>query len=338
MQFVPAIGFFFSLSLAHGLIRGGLERKLREIEAPARDAVSRVSRAWIGTLLMFASYLGGFELVERRAQARLSASGSVPGVAAKSLWLTFPVSLLLGLGFSYWLSPALVRVMFISKRLQDTGLAAMLESCFQRAKLPIPSFWVLDMDRQKAHNAMVAGLRSGRGPFRPALFFTRSLVERLSPPEFEAVILHEVSHLSLRHMARRLYWSVGALFLAFLAGSLLMYALSPWLSQEWRPAAAMVALAFSFWAQMATLRWQVRKQELEADAHAVFALGADLEALASALEKITHMNDHQMGQKDPSSYFNPASAHPTPDQRIIILRALRARRDGRDTDEGKRAA
>ncbi|MBI3556788.1 MAG: hypothetical protein HY074_11035, partial [Deltaproteobacteria bacterium] len=75
-------------------------------------------------------------------------------------------------------------------------------------------------------------------------------------------------------------------------------------------------------------RKQVRRHELEADSYAVFRLGADLDALSSALRRIDTLNDLPSDRKDPTSVLSPETAHPTTELRISLLNQERLKRQG----------
>jgi len=82
--------------------------------------------------------------------------------------------------------------------------------------------FVMDGSRRSSHgNAYFTGL----GRAKRIVFFD-TLVERLQPPEIEAVLAHELGHFKLKHIAKRLAFSV--------ISSLLVLALLGWLaSQLW---------------------------------------------------------------------------------------------------------
>lgn len=106
--------------------------------------------------------------------------------------------------------------------LKDSALAERIAALLTRTGFSSRGVFVMDGSRRSAHgNAYFTGL----GQAKRIVFFD-TLVERLQPPEIEAVLAHELGHFKLRHIAKRLVFSFG-LSLAFLA-------LLGWLSaQAW---------------------------------------------------------------------------------------------------------
>jgi Zn-dependent protease with chaperone function len=320
-----ALLLYALLTLIGGRAQFVVEKELRGIEVSQGEALWRSSRAVLGMLTLFAIYFAVYVVSLQGIHFFLGRTLNRWVLLGVSL----PTSLFVALGVVYLLSPLLVRFMLSCRKVDDPELERRLASCFTRAGLRTPSFWILDMDRQKLHNAMVSGLKSGRGPLRPALFFTRSLLEQLTPAEFEAIILHEVSHIALKHMAKRLFASIGSVLLSIVPSFVFLVVSWSVLPEGMRFLAGAGGVLIALSIQGFALRWLVRRQELEADAHAVFSLGADPEAFASALTKITRMNDQPIERKDPSSYLNPAAAHPTTERRIDALRwQAEARKSG----------
>lgn len=241
-------------------------------------------------------------------------------------WIGFaatPIAVLAGLFAIAYVSPVFVRWMMPCRAIEDPALIEWITEVFARAEMPVPSLWFLEIDRFQSHNAMVAGLSWGRGPCRPGLFITRSLVRELSRAELEAVLLHELSHLKLHHVRKRMLAGLAAFLIALSVGLVAFSVL-----QDWLPVAMMSGLT-ALWVgvniafQLYLVRHVVRRQELEADESAV-RMGASLEALASALLTLTRLNDQSETEKDPTTYLNPAAAHPTPRERIDLLTARRS--------------
>ena len=159
------------------------------------------------------------------------------------------------------------------------------------------------------------------GWFRPALFFTQSLWSELTPGEFEAIILHEVSHLALHHVRKRLWGG----FFVFVLTVLIFIPLMMVTFLFFRNASAVPILLGALGylgTQIYWMRRLVRRQEIEADENAI-RLGADSEVMVSALTKLTLLNDQLVNRKSPSSFLNVGSAHPTTEERISILRTRR---------------
>jgi Zn-dependent protease with chaperone function len=196
------------------------------------------------------------------------------------------VGVLGGLGINFALGPVYVRRMFPVSKLEDSRLVDSIEKCFARASLQSPSFHVIEIQREAVGNAMIAGFRWGRGFFRPGLFISRGTIEQLSSEELEAVVLHEVSHVALRHLARRLAYSVGIVLAIATIGSFCLMLLHTLAGQGnsgiFGPALAVVAFLLGF----QLLNRQNRFHEFEADIHSIEKLGSSPEHLARALQKI----------------------------------------------------
>jgi hypothetical protein len=85
--------------------------------------------------------------------------------------------------------------------------------------------------------------------------------------------------------------------------------------------------------QLLLIRWQVRFQELEADSHAVIALGASPGALIGGIARTMRLNDLQTSENDPNALINAGAAHPTVAARAAELnRRIHAAKDGRPLD------
>lgn len=306
-----------------------LEKRLRGLQGSALQFAGLLGRQLLSWLAAAVLAFGSFFALERALTLALARfAPPVAATAARVAWLAGPL-LLAGaaaLAVVFAFSPLLVRLAYPCERLADPELSAALERCFAAAGLPAPSFWLLRVEQFSLHNAMVAGLSIRRGPLRTALFLTPSLPRALSPAEFEAVMLHEVSHIALRHQIRRgalLILTVPALLAPLaLASSLLM----PFSSARWTPLLAAAPVLLYLGAQTLLRRWQVRWHELDADAHAVLALGAGAEPLISGLAKMMALNDLTSSRADPTAILSANYAHPTVDERARLLRERAERR------------
>ena len=212
--------------------------------------------------------------------------------------------------------------------LADQALAARVTELMARCGFSSKGLFVMDGSRRSAHaNAYFAGLGAGK---RVVVFDT--LLHKLTPPEVEAVLAHELGHFKRHHLAKRLAGLFGA--------SLLGLALLGWLSQQsWfytglgvspnLPAGmggvvpnhalalllfVMVVPVFSFFVSplMAALS---RRHEFEADAFATTQARA--QDLASALVKL-YRDDASTLTPDPL-YVRFYYSHPPASQRIARL-------------------
>jgi ankyrin repeat protein/Zn-dependent protease with chaperone function len=317
------LGYLFTGYIAamfiHGQINFGIEKVMRKIDVGAWEVLSQGLRGLFSVIGLYATYYAIMWSVSR-ALGSAENWGLLPQWLGSSIaWISTPVGVICGLVAIYALSPVVIRAMFPAKRVTDPQVIELLTSCFARAGLKAPNFWIINSDRFKVHNAMVAGMKWGVGWFKPSLFFTASLLTKLTKEEFEAIILHEVSHISLNHIRKRLVWSLLGMFVVLLPYILFTVVLAMLLPKEAIASVVLMGVVFAILAQNSFLRTIVRRQEIEADENAV-KLGASFEAFASALTKVTLMNDHSVDKKDPNTVFNAAAAHPTTLDRIEILR------------------
>src|SRR6185312_8674571 len=127
------------------------------------------------------------------------------------------------------------------------------------------------------------------------IVFFDTLLERLEPPEVEAVLAHELGHFSLRHVRKRLLVSIalsfcGLALLGWLAGWPAFYTALGVSTPSTHAALLLFLLAvppFALFLTPLTSIWS-RRHEFEADAFA--ARTADARELVSALVKLYRDN------------------------------------------------
>jgi STE24 endopeptidase len=194
-------------------------------------------------------------------------------------------------------------------------VAKLLERCGFKSK----GLYVMDGSKRSSHgNAFFAGFGAAK---RIVLFDT--LVNRLEPPEVEAVLAHELGHYKLRHILKRIVLSTATT----LAGLWLLGQLmgEPWfysgLGVSQPSVAAALALfmlvvpQFTFFLHPLSSHFS-RKHEFEADAYATS--NADASMLALALVKLYRDNASTL-TPDPlhSAFYD---SHPPAATRIARLR------------------
>ncbi|HZA95190.1 MAG TPA: M48 family metallopeptidase, partial [Burkholderiaceae bacterium] len=118
------------------------------------------------------------------------------------LWVAFNALILL-------LYPTLIAPLFNKfEPLKDSALAERIGALLRRTGFASKGVFVMDGSRRSAHgNAYFTGL----GRAKRIVFFD-TLLERLLPPEIEAVLAHELGHFKLKHIAKRLAFSFIASF------------------------------------------------------------------------------------------------------------------------------
>jgi STE24 endopeptidase len=143
---------------------------------------------------------------------------------AGSLWWLYAWIVWIGFNaLALVLYPTLIAPLFNKfTPLQDSALAARIQALLERTGFSSRGVYVMDGSRRSSHgNAYFTGL----GRAKRIVFFD-TLVDRLQPPEIEAVLAHELGHFKLKHIAKRLTFSVVA--------SLVVLALLGWLvTQPW---------------------------------------------------------------------------------------------------------
>ena len=229
------------------------------------------------------------------------------------LWMAFVV-------FVNMLAPTVILPLFnkltpITEGEVSSRVKALLERCGFRAR----GVFLMDGSKRSSHgNAFFAGFGAAK---RIVLFDT--LVERLEPPEVEAVLAHELGHYKLHHIVKNLALS-AAVSLAglWLLGQLIDEA---WLYQGLgvsTPSTAaglalflLVVPEFLFFLDPLTSRYS-RKHEFEADAYAT--AHADRAELERALVKLYRDNAATL-TPDPlhSAFYD---SHPPAAVRIARLK------------------
>ncbi|MGZ8993197.1 MAG: M48 family metallopeptidase, partial [Burkholderiaceae bacterium] len=113
------------------------------------------------------------------------------------LWIAFNALVLL-------LYPTVIAPIFNKfEPLKDSALVERIGTLLIRTGFASKGVFVMDGSRRSAHgNAYFTGL--GRGK---RIVFFDTLIERLLPPEIEAVLAHELGHFKLKHIAKRLAFS-----------------------------------------------------------------------------------------------------------------------------------
>lgn len=214
-----------------------------------------------------------------------------------------------------WIAPLFNRF----SPMQDEELKARVERLLARCGFRAKELMVMDGSRRSTHgNAYFTGF----GASRRIVFFD-TLLARLTPPEVEAVLAHELGHFKLRHVAKRMAWIFCAsLALLWLLGYLLD---KPWFFEGLNvssPSTAMglilffiVAPQFAFLLQPLGAMYS-RRHEFEADGYA--ARHASAADLISALVKLYRDNASTL-TPDPihSAFYD---THPPASIRIARLR------------------
>lgn len=210
-------------------------------------------------------------------------------------WMAFNI-LLLAI-YPIWIAPLFNKF----TPMDNPELKARIEQLLARCGFKVKGLMVMDGSLRSSHgNAYFTGF----GQSKRIVFFD-TLLERLTPPEVEAVLAHELGHFKLRHVIKRIVWTFAASFgFLFLLGYLLE---QPWFYQGLgvsTPSPAMALILFFIAVPQFTflvqplLSMYSRKHEFEADQYA--AQHAKAGDLVSALVKL---------YKDNASTLTPDPLH-----------------------------
>ena len=235
------------------------------------------------------------------------------------VWLAFSLAMIV-------IYPSFIAPLFNKfSPLADVSLQSRIERLLTRCGFTASGLFVMDGSKRSSHgNAYFTGL----GKTKRIVFFD-TLIARLSPPEIEAVLAHELGHFKRKHITKMI---VGQFVLALVILGLMGWVIDkPWFYQGLgfplggaAPHVAvslalffMVLPVFTFW--LTPLRSLIsRKHEFEADAYAAQqTVAADL---ISALVKLYRDNASTL-TPDPlhSAVYD---SHPPAAIRIAHLKAM----------------
>jgi STE24 endopeptidase len=215
----------------------------------------------------------------------VNAAGSLWWLYAWLAWIAF--TLVLVMVFPRWIAPLFNRFTPLEEGELRRRIEALIERCGFHAK----GLFVMDGSRRSSHgNAYFTGFGSGK-----RIVFFDTLIERLTTPEIEAVLAHELGHFAKGHIPRLLAVRFGL--------ALVMLAILGWLYREpafyqalglSEPHIGAALAGFALILPVFTFPFQplasliARRQEFEADAFA--AKHASAADLASALAKLYRDN------------------------------------------------
>ncbi|MBI3542802.1 MAG: M48 family metalloprotease [Deltaproteobacteria bacterium] len=331
---------FLVALVIQGQLRFGLEKRLRRLEATQSQGLGRTAR----TFLAFIGMLGVYSLIVHAVSLLFLAGArafhlSDAATTGCQVVGSF-AGVFLAIGVAFVAAPIYLRRLLPAKRLEDSKLINQLDRCFLDAGIVPPEFWQLELDHFGLHSAMAAGMTGWRGWLRPALFLSRSLLRDFSAEERQAVILHEISHLKLRHLRARFLTTFFSLFGSCVAAGVLIGLAALVFPKPVLPLIALSVALLPALVPFVLVRRQVLAQEFEADEYAVFKLGASLDGLAGALRRLDRLNDQAL---DPEAAAQTTKAprdaqHPGTESRIKRLRDRAARTPGSEAKPDDRQA
>jgi STE24 endopeptidase len=220
-----------------------------------------------------------------------------------------------------WAWPAFIAPLFNRfSPLKDQSLKERIEALLTRCGFASKGVFVVDNSRRSSHgNAYFTGI----GRHKRIVFFD-TLLERLAPPEVEAVLAHELGHFRLKHVRKRLLLSIattlaGLALLGWLSAQPGFYGALGVPTPSTHAALLLFMLvlpAFLFFVTPLGALWS-RRHEFEADEFATRYASAG--ELAAALVKL-HRDNASTLTPDPV-YAAFYYSHPPPLERISRLQA-----------------
>jgi STE24 endopeptidase len=246
----------------------------------------------------------------------MAATGHLWWLWAWGVWMGFNVLLLV-------IYPTLIAPLFNKFiPLEDETLKSRVTTLMKRCGFAAKGLFVMDGSKRSAHaNAYFTGFGSAK-----RVVFYDTLLSKLSPPEVDAVLAHELGHFKHKHIIKRII----SMFAMSLAG----FALLGWLAQKhWfftglgvqpnlsGPNDALALLlfmlalpVFSFFVAP-LLAYFSRRHEFEADAYAVLQTSGN--DLATALLKLYEDNASTL-TPDPM-YVKFYYSHPGASERLARM-------------------
>ena len=229
-------------------------------------------------------------------------------------WCAF--NLLILFVYPTWIAPLFNKFSPLADGETKSRVEALLTRCGFRSS----GLFVMDGSKRSNHgNAYFTGF----GDNKRIVFFD-TLLERLAPPEVEAVLAHELGHFRRRHVLKRIVLMfAAALAFLWLLGQLIG---APWFYAGLGVPAQGTALALILFFLVVPvitfpftplLSWISRRHEFEADAYA--AARTEAAALGRALVKLYEDNAATLTPDPLHSLFY--DSHPPAAVRIARLQA-----------------
>jgi len=224
---------------------------------------------------------------------------------------------------SFWYSDRIVLWMYRAKRYDNRKIQNMVKKLAERAKIPTPQLYIIQMDVPNA-------FATGRGPGHSAVAVTKSLVDKLDDDEIEGVLAHEINHIKHRD-------TLISTMAATIGGAITWLAYLFWFGGDQEGRNVVSYLLLFILAPLAALLIRLaisRNREYFADRG-----GAEISSpsgLASALQKIADAVKQKPAREGSNAtahmfivnpftgkaFINLFSTHPPVEERIKRLREM----------------
>lgn len=218
---------------------------------------------------------------------------------------------LVGIGLMILCTPISVRISMPHARMHHSWLKQEILDLFDDHGHHLEEIYILNTQSVSISNALICGSKWGKGHFGRTLFLTETLFSEYQESEIKAILLHELAHLKLNHLSKRVLIGMTSIVLVgiavFTPTSALLYLIRE--QKDYHHLILMTAFLAQVVLQLVFLFRYIRKQELEADEQAI-KLGADPLALNSALEKLTRTNGTPVEKQGWLGTFFFSSTHP----------------------------
>ena len=311
---------FYTLTLflgaiaVHALIMLRADKKLRSAipTSEAHRGIAGRAALWISAAVFGHLTLLSLFIVPGYYSLQLASTKPVIGLLA--IFASLVGGLCAGFLFTFSVAPLLIRKVFQPKELTTGPAFDIIQECFKRAHVKAIAVMIIDEPDKRRYQATIAGLSFMPGPLAPSLFISQGLIDMTSERQLRAIILHEVSHLALKHFRSRLIYGAG-----IIAATLCILAIALGLAVAYLPPffvgiVQITSIVAILVLPIRLMKQQILLQEFQADEYATFKLSAGLEAMESALTLVSKLNEIPLAIR--------AGAHPSTNERIAVLTAI----------------
>lgn len=234
------------------------------------------------------------------------------GFFIKIMFVVF--SLVFSLILMSLFSPLILRYLFEGKELRDNIWKEKIDNIFKKANIKPPKIYLISL--AGTYNALISGTFN----FTQTLFITKNILEDMRDDEVESIIKHEIGHIQLHHINRRLSMIFVSTILSLALFFIFSYFGIILLPAQLTPIIIMLSALFILSFQMRIFAFQIFHQEIEADTNAVANLGNDINAYCRTLYKLAYLTGIDASAVHPNAKTNPSVAHPSIETRVATLK------------------